>query len=74
MTREDLPAIVPWDEQPATAEEIAAAQAPLTDDERAAIRDLVRWFTRRYPTFLERHDYIRRKWREAQMLRKAGVR
>jgi hypothetical protein len=74
MSRGDLPATIAWDEQPASLEEIAEARAPMTEEERQSILDLVDWFTRRYPTFAERDAYIRRKWREAQMLRQAGVR
>lgn len=67
--------VLRWDEELASAEEIAAArEAPaLSDDEREAVLDLVRWFTRRYPTYGERAAYIRRKWQEAQDLRRAGV-
>ena len=74
MSRKDLPATVPWDEQPASPEEIDALKLPIPEEERRTILDLVHWFTRRYPTFAERHAYIRRKWREAQILRRAGVR
>lgn len=74
MSGEQQPAHVAWDEQPASAEEIAAAQREPSDEERQAILELVHWFTRRYPTFAERDAYIRRKWREAQTLRRAGVR
>jgi len=59
---------------PATDEEIAALQHPVSAEERDATLSLVRWFTRRYPTYAERAAYIRRKWREAEMLRRAGVR
>jgi hypothetical protein len=64
---------VAWDEELATPEEIAAALQPPTEEERAAVLDLVRWFSRRYPTYEERARYIRRKWLEAQRLRAAGV-
>jgi hypothetical protein len=74
MSSKDLPATIPWDEQPASTEDIAAARTPMSDEERQAILDLVDWFTRRYPTFAERDAYIRRKWREAQLLRRTGVR
>jgi len=62
-----------WDEELASADDIADAQRPPTDDERQATLDLVRWFTRRYPTYAERAAYIRRKWQEAEKLRQAGV-
>ena len=74
MTSDERDQVVRWDEQLATPEEIAAVGAPVSDEERRAILDLVHWFTRRYPTYAERDAYIRRKWREAQMLRQAGVR
>ena len=74
MSRDDLPAAIPWDEEPATPEDIASVGAPMSEEECQEILDLVHWFTRRYPTLAERDAYIRRKWREAQMLRRAGVR
>ena len=37
-------------------------RAPLTDDERAEVEQLVRWFTRRYPTVKQRLAYARRKF------------
>lgn len=43
--------------------------APMDDEERAAILDLTRWFTTRYPTPAERLAYVRRaylRWRRAQ--------
>lgn len=44
-----------------TPEEARAyLEAPVTDEERAAVRDQLRWFTRRYPTPLERLAYLRR--------------
>lgn len=63
-----------WDEQPASAEELAALSEPASEHERATVLELVRWFTRRYPTYAERAAYIRRKVREAERLRAAGVR
>lgn len=38
-------------------------QAPIDDEERAAVLDLVRWFRRRYPTPAERLAYVRRAYR-----------
>jgi hypothetical protein len=35
-------------------------QAPLTEEEKEATLELVRWFTRRYPTAKERLCYARR--------------
>ena len=64
---------IAWDEELATPEEIAAAMESPSEDERAAVLELVHWFSRRYPTYRERARYIRRKWLEAQQLRAAGV-
>ncbi len=41
----------------------AALATPLSADERERILDLVRWFTRRYPTGAERLAYVRRAYR-----------
>jgi hypothetical protein len=38
--------------------------APLTEREAAELADLIRWFTRRYPTPKERLAYARRKFAE----------
>ena len=38
--------------------------APMDADEAAEIRDLIIWFTRRYPTPKERLAYARRKFAE----------
>ena len=47
-----------------TREEAAAyLAAPISDTEREAVLDLVRWFTRRYPTGAERLAYVRRAYR-----------
>jgi hypothetical protein len=49
----------------------AYLDAPITDAERDAVRDLVRWFRRRYPTPVERLTYVRRayaRWRRTQGL------
>ena len=43
-------------------------RTPITDDERAGVLEQVRWFTRRYPTPLQRLQYVRRasaRWRRA---------
>lgn len=37
---------------------------PLSEDEREGYRDLIRWFTGRYPTAKERLAYARRKYAE----------
>ena len=38
--------------------------APLTEDEVRETLELVRWFTRRYPSAKERLSYARRKFEE----------
>ncbi len=38
--------------------------APMSDDERAAMAELIRWFSRRYATPKARLDYARRKYAE----------
>ena len=44
-----------------TAEEFDAyVNAPMSPEETEGIRELVEWFTRRYPTALERLAYVRR--------------
>ena len=43
--------------------------APMADAEREGIRELARWFRRRYPTPLERLAYVRRafaRWQRTQ--------
>ena len=40
----------------------AWVNAPMTDEERHEILDLVRWFTTRYPTAGERLAYARRAY------------
>lgn len=51
-------------ERSLTPEEARAyLDTPVTEEERAAVLDQVRWFTRRYPTPLERLAYVRRAWR-----------
>jgi hypothetical protein len=37
---------------------------PPTKEEVAELMDLVRWFTRRYPTVKDRFAYVRRKYAE----------
>ena len=44
------------------AEFARRAAAPLTPEEIAEPRELVAWFTRRYPTGAERLAYARRAW------------
>jgi len=43
-------------------------EAPIGDSEREQILDLVRWFTRRYPTPAARLAYVRaayRRWQQS---------
>jgi hypothetical protein len=50
-----------------TPEEAAAYLAtPISDAEREGVLDLVRWFTRRYPTGADRLAYVRRAYRRWQ--------
>jgi hypothetical protein len=44
------------------AEFEAYVNAPMSEAEREEIRSLVAWFTRRYPTALERLAYARRAY------------
>jgi hypothetical protein len=47
----------------------AYLEAPVSDDEREQTIALIRWFTRRYPSPLERLAYARRayaRWRRAR--------
>ena len=51
------------------AEAEAYLAAPIDEAERDALLDLVRWFTMRYPTPLERLAYVRRafsRWQRSQ--------
>jgi hypothetical protein len=55
-------------DRPLTPEEFAAAMAlPVSDEEWAEKRALIRWFVTRYPTPAERLAYVRRaaerEWR-----------
>ncbi len=46
----------------------AIVRAPMSDAEREGIWALIDWFTRRYPTPLERLAYVKRayeRWRQA---------
>ena len=46
-----------------TADEVRASlTAPVSDEERRNVLDLVRWFTTRYPTPLDRLAYVRRAY------------
>jgi hypothetical protein len=52
-------------EEPLSVDEFdRRVSAPMDPDEAAEIRDLIRWFTRRYPTPKERLAYARRKFAE----------
>ena len=44
------------------AEFVRRADAPLSPEEIAETRELVAWFTRRYPTGAARLAYARRAW------------
>jgi hypothetical protein len=41
----------------------AYVNAPMSDDEREGIDELIAWFTRRYPTPEERLAYVRRAFK-----------
>jgi hypothetical protein len=59
------PGIAELYEAPISPEEFARRSAvPPTDEEVAEFMELVRWFTRRYPTAKERFAYVRRKYAE----------
>lgn len=47
------------------AEFDAYVEAPMSDDERSAIQDLIAWFTNRYPNPLERLLSARRAYARA---------
>jgi hypothetical protein len=52
-------------EEPLSPEEFnRRVSTPLTAEEAADLADLIRWFTRRYPTPKERLAYARRKFAE----------
>lgn len=58
------------------AEVRAYLDAPIDQDERDAVQDLVRWFCRRYPTPAARLAYVRRayaRWRRTQGLETSRV-
>ena len=56
-----------------SAEEFAAyVEAPMTDEERDGILSLVDWFSRRYPTPLDRLVAGRRAWANAARRMRAG--
>jgi hypothetical protein len=49
-------------ERTLSREEVDAyVDAPMSDEERAEILDLRRWFTARYPTVAARMAYVRRR-------------
>ena len=52
--------------QLSAAELDAYVQAPWSDEEREATTELIMWFTRRYPTPLERLQAARRAHRRAR--------
>lgn len=67
MKRQVLhPEIEALHERRLTADEVAAFLAsPVTAAEVASTLELVEWFTRRYPTALERFAYNRRAYARA---------
>jgi len=57
------------DRRLSAAEARAYLDAPITQVERDAVQDLVRWFRRRYPTPVERLAYARRAYARWQRTR-----
>lgn len=53
------------EQQMPESEFLALVDAPMTDEERQEILDLVDWFTRRYPTPGDRLAYTRRAARRS---------
>lgn len=66
LKRQELaPEIAEMYETPLTLEEFERRMAvPPTEEELAEFAELVRWFTRRYPTAKDRFAYVRRKYAE----------
>jgi hypothetical protein len=65
-------------EEPLPADEFdRRVSAPVDPSEAAEIRDLIRWFTRRYATPKERLAYARRKFvewtRPVRIVRRSGT-
>lgn len=59
------PLIAQLDNEPLSPAEWARLAAiPITEEELAETRELIRWFKRRYPTAKERLAYVRRKYAE----------
>jgi hypothetical protein len=73
MKRQVLdPALQEIHDRVASAEELARFLAtPITEEEVESTAELVRWFTRRYPTARERFAYARRAY--ARAMARAGV-
>jgi hypothetical protein len=46
----------------------AYAHAPMSEDEREGIDELIDWFMRRYPTPRERSAWSRRAWENAKQM------
>lgn len=67
MKRQKLaPDIAALVDRPLSADEVARFLVrPVTDDEVEETLELVRWFSRRYPTALERFAYNRRAYARA---------
>ena len=58
------------DRRVSVAELREALERPLGEDEREDVLSLARWFTRRYPTGLDRLAYVRQaytRWHRAQV-------
>ncbi len=65
-----VPEAAEIEERRLSAEEFAALEnAPLTEEERGHLGDLIDWFLRRYPTPLERLRYVRRRARDLRRMR-----
>ncbi|HUE89649.1 MAG TPA: hypothetical protein VMO26_26535 [Vicinamibacterales bacterium] len=61
MTSADIAALRAFVERELTDDEIAQyLDAPVTEDERRGVLELVEWFCRRYPTPLARLHYVTR--------------
>ena len=67
MKRQELdPEIAALVDRQVSAEEVARfLEAPVTDAEVESTLELVAWFTRRYPTALDRFAYNRRAYARA---------
>ena len=65
MTREVAELIRALTERELTVEEAEAYRnAPMSDDERQELYDLIDWFCRRYPLPIDRFRYVTRAYRQ----------